>query len=172
MIQVPGHGSTPSGHSTEAFAAAMVLIRLTTANKNPVYCAELSVVQLLRQAARIAINRQVAGLHFPVDTAAGAVLGMTLGSYLVQRLIPTAHYNAWSFDGDAYDPCADFKWLEYYDPKLDDHGRPIGQTEVYSKVDDVVRLVVFPISDVNPVTLGDPSPILNWIWARACGEWT
>src|SRR3546814_18772370 len=41
--------------------------------------------QLMRLAARIAINRTVAGLHFPVDSAAGALLGLTLGRYLAAR---------------------------------------------------------------------------------------
>ena len=31
--------------------------------------------QLLRLASRIAVNRTIAGVHFPVDSAAGAVIG-------------------------------------------------------------------------------------------------
>jgi hypothetical protein len=152
MLQVPGHASTPSGHSTEAFAAAMVLSYLTRVNGNLVYSDQLTVVQLFRQAARIAINRQVAGLHFPVDTAVGAVLGMTLGSYLVQRLTAGVNFNAWSFDGDAYDPTWDFSWSEYYDSD--------------------VGSVVFQLANDNPVALDDSSPILGWIWQRASEEWT
>jgi hypothetical protein len=39
----------------------------------------------MRQAARIAINRTVAGVHFPADSAAGHLLGITLGEYVVGR---------------------------------------------------------------------------------------
>ncbi len=58
---------------------AMVLIELLRASPNPAYDWEMYAVQLLRQAARVAVNRQVAGVHFPVDSAAGALLGLTLG---------------------------------------------------------------------------------------------
>ena len=59
----------------------------------------------MRQAARIAINRTVAGVHFPADSAAGAVLGLTLGQYLVKRCTSAADaqtYTAWKFDGTRY----------------------------------------------------------------------
>ena len=41
--------------------------------------------QMQRLAARIAINRTVAGLHYPVDSAVGRLLGTALGEFLVAR---------------------------------------------------------------------------------------
>jgi hypothetical protein len=35
-----------------------------------------------RLAARVAINRTVAGMHYPVDSGAGAVLGLALAEHL------------------------------------------------------------------------------------------
>jgi hypothetical protein len=71
--------------------------------------------QLLRLAARIAINRTVAGVHFPVDSAAGAVLGLTLGQYFVNRCSGAAGYRAWRFKGTKYPPNDDFIWHNLYD---------------------------------------------------------
>lgn len=78
IIQTPGHGSLPSGHATEAYAVATVLARLRSAPPE-------TASMLDRQAARIATNRVVAGVHFPVDSVAGRLLGVTLGEYLVAR---------------------------------------------------------------------------------------
>jgi hypothetical protein len=36
-------------------------------------------------AARIAVNRTVAGLHYPSDSAAGAALGLAVAGWLVAR---------------------------------------------------------------------------------------
>ncbi len=82
MIQTPDHSSYPSGHATEAFALATVLHRLMdpgadlrdaiTGQKNP-------QAMVFRIAHRVAVNRTVAGVHFPVDSAAGAVLGCMIG---------------------------------------------------------------------------------------------
>ena len=40
-------------------------------------------IHLARLAARISVNRVIAGVHFPIDLAAGLVLGLTVGRYFV-----------------------------------------------------------------------------------------
>ena len=42
-------------------------------------------IQLQRLAARISINRVIAGVHFPVDAVAGQRMGQALGEYFVMR---------------------------------------------------------------------------------------
>jgi hypothetical protein len=100
MILTPTHGAFPSGHSTEAHALATVLTRLT--GGVPVDHA-IARSRRFRLATRIAINRTVAGLHYPIDSACGAVLGIALGEYLAQLGgIEGARTVSWEFDGDKY----------------------------------------------------------------------
>ena len=80
MITTPGHGSFPSGHATQAYAVAHVLKSLLLPSVPP-----MVIEQLQRQAARISTNRVVAGVHFPVDSMAGRMLGVALGEYFVGR---------------------------------------------------------------------------------------
>ncbi|WP_332775449.1 phosphatase PAP2 family protein [Polaromonas sp.] len=78
MIPSPGHASWPSGHSTEAFLTATLLQALLPQGSK-------YQEQLQRLAARIAVNRTVAGLHYPVDSAVGRLLGTILAEFLVAR---------------------------------------------------------------------------------------
>jgi hypothetical protein len=59
---------------------------------------------LRRLAQRIADNRQVAGLHYPIDTKAGQLLGCVLGDYLVARCrggdVLTGSFNSHLLKGD------------------------------------------------------------------------
>ncbi len=82
MIPTPGHSSWPSGHATEAFVTATLLQALLQAAGRH---GDRYEEQLQRQAARIAVNRTVAGLHFPVDSAVGRLLGTAIGEFLVAR---------------------------------------------------------------------------------------
>jgi len=68
-IQVPGHAAYPSGHATQAFLIASSLAGVFPASSKPG-----SEMALRALAARIARNREIAGLHYPSDTAAGKEL--------------------------------------------------------------------------------------------------
>ena len=83
MITTPGHGSFPMGHGTQAYAVAYVLKQLL--KLDPGY--PTVVEQLDRLVARITTNRVIAGVHFPVDSIAGRMLGVALGEYFVGRCL-------------------------------------------------------------------------------------
>jgi hypothetical protein len=106
IIHTPNHGSLPSGHATEAFIVATVLTHLL-AGEIPAFGERVTQAvkdssQPYRLAARIAINRTIAGVHYPVDSAAGAVLGITLGEYLVARSTREEKTAVRMFDGTKY----------------------------------------------------------------------
>ena len=84
MITTPGHGTFPRGHATQAYAVAYVLKALLNL-KPSTWTHKIVIDQLDRQAARIATNRVIAGVHFPVDSMAGRMLGVALGEYFVGR---------------------------------------------------------------------------------------
>ena len=80
IVATPSHSAYPSGHSTEAHMIAYVLpylISATPANQTKYG------TQLEAQAERIAQNRTVAGLHFPVDSHAGQILARVLADYFL-----------------------------------------------------------------------------------------
>ncbi len=76
IITTPGHGSFPMGHATQAFAVAETLKRLLRLETG-----DALSIQLDRQAFRIAVNRIVAGVHFPVDAVAGMLLGKAVAEW-------------------------------------------------------------------------------------------
>ena len=121
-----------------------------------------------RLANRIAVNRTVAGVHFPIDSACGAVLGLALGRYFVTRcvvdplalpaILPT--YNAFVFDGTQFPPTTggaladgDFYWTLYYDVAAD------------------TQLAPGPYVTETPGPSVQSSALLYWLWAKALAEW-
>lgn len=84
MITTPGHGTFPMGHAVQCFLMASLLQALT-------HAAEASplTLQLNRTAFRMSFNRIVAGVHFPVDLAAGMVLGHVLARCALALAAPT-----------------------------------------------------------------------------------
>jgi hypothetical protein len=164
MIQTPVHGSLPSGHSTEAHAVARVLAKLVElipiSTSTPPLPPATAVHQLrkllMRQAARIAINRTVAGVHYPVDSLAGQMLGLAVGQYFIARATGSgASVDSWSFDGEAYPDLGDFSGSEIYDVQND----ALQQTGGYLK------------PNTNATITVDTAPCLKWLWDAAQGEW-
>ncbi|MEM9640254.1 MAG: hypothetical protein AAGA19_02035, partial [Pseudomonadota bacterium] len=120
---------------------------------NDVYNLESWRAQFFRLAARIAINRTVSGVHFPVDSAAGACLGITLGDYLVARASGANKYAAWTFD--AADFSGDFEPETMYDIPNSRQINSLAHTKLGSETIDS----------------SDQSAILNRLWNDAVKEW-
>lgn len=150
LIPTPGHGSWPSGHATEAFVTATVLEALLDAasprgQKNGQACHE----QLQRLAARIATNRVVAGVHYPVDSAVGRLLGTALGEFLVARANGGKTHER-GFDARDYvEPNGSA--LDFSLHQSLDHGHG------YSRA-----------ARPTPVAR---SPLMDWLWKEAVKEW-
>jgi len=161
MILTPAHSSFLSGHATEAFMASTVLWALLRDAAHPVYTATLCGEQLMRLASRIAINRTIAGVHFPVSSVAGALLGLTLGHYFVARCQKSAAgYTPWKFDGSLYPGGSDFDWRLLYDVAT--------QQQTPSPV-----ATPFVVKISGPVGLDNAwqSGLLYWLWGKAKAEW-
>ena len=69
-IEIPGHASFPSGHSTQAHLMALCMNDVL----NSLLQQNTIVDDLWTLADCIARNREIAGLHYPSDTAAGVAL--------------------------------------------------------------------------------------------------
>ena len=182
MIQTPGHGSLPSGHSTQAFIIAVVLRALFKQPPTSVYSQ-----QVMRQAYRVAMNRTVAGVHFPVDSIAGHVLGTSLGEYFVTRCTrkikadqrytrSNGQITPRAFKGTLV-PQTNTPDFDYHEPLSDDdvvayaiaQGNP---TPTPANL-NAVR-AQFPYLDWTPAsasTTVDGSDILAWLWNQAESEW-
>lgn len=111
MILTPGHGTLPSGHATESFMIAYILWQLMRDKGRDALWCEM----LMRQANRVAVNRTIAGVHFPIDSAAGEMLGLTLGQYFVTRALAKDKYESCRFFGNVFADAADFQWRLLFD---------------------------------------------------------
>jgi hypothetical protein len=156
IILTPSHGSLPSGHSTESFMMAIVLWEVLKASAVKPYADADWGQQLMRLAARVATNRTVAGVHFPVDSAAGAMLGLTLGQYLVKRCLATAtQYDAYEFDGAAYPATTT--------------GAPPNDGDFYWE--EIVKAAPPAYIAKTAGQPLQPSGLLGWLWGKAVAEW-
>jgi membrane-associated phospholipid phosphatase len=78
LVHVPGNPSLPSGHASTSFACAALLAWLTP----------LPAVPLFVVAALVSFSRVYTGVHYPLDSIAGAALGLAVAIAL--RLLATA----------------------------------------------------------------------------------
>ena len=144
MIPTPGHAAWPSGHATEAYAVVTMLQALLPHGST-------YREQLERLAARIAVNRTVAGLHYPVDSAVGRLLGTALGGFMVARCTGgTLHergFNGTKFH-DAKGHVIDF------DPRVSMADNQSGYYELFAGTHSVAA-----------------SPLLQFMWGKAADEW-
>ncbi len=162
MIQTPGHSSYPSGHATETFSFAFLLATLADfrshAGPGTDGSAE-TAEQLAAHAYRTTQNRVVAGVHFPVDNAAGCQLGLRVALYLVERFqkaageTPTNPVPSAALDVSfaAYE---DFDYQPYWDP------------DWFS----ATRAAPAAGSGAAPVDR-HPDAMLGELWKRARAEW-
>ena len=162
MIATPTHGSLPSGHATEAFIAARMLWKLLRASGTPQYQQDgVWGEMFMRLASRIAINRTVAGVHFPMDSVAGAFLGLTLADFIHEHCDPaTQDSTSGKFDGTRFDAADDFDWHQLYGAQDDlqpkksgPSGNPWATTTQKQSKNEV------------------HSAPLAWLWGKAVAEW-
>ena len=179
MILTPGYTAFPSGHAAESYFIAELLPLLAakasgldgrvptapdfralaaTSDSRETELGERQGslrAQLYRLAYRISENRVVAGLHFPIDSVAGQLLGVILARYFA------------GFCGLGKDPAllvghtfaSGTKFLTVHvEPKLD--------RGVDHQVDD--RIPITP--GKKPVPAGD-SRVLAWLTDMAKSEW-
>lgn len=108
--------------------------------------------QLERQAARIAVNRTVAGLHYPVDSAVGRLLGTGLADFFVARCTGNNKLHERGFNGrkfhDAQGQVIDF------DPRVSMADNQSGYYEYLSAVGAIAA-----------------SPLMAFMWGKAAKEW-
>ena len=145
MIPTPGHSSWPSGHATEAYAVATLLQALLPQGQK-------YREQLNRQAARIAVNRTVAGLHYPVDSAAARLLGTALAEFLIARCTGQEWHER-GFNGPRFRKAREDAPLDF-DPRVS----MTDNTSNYYEYTDAPSTV-------------PPSPLLEFMWKKAAAEW-
>jgi hypothetical protein len=163
MITTPGHGTFPMGHATQTYAVAHLLKYLLildpAANTGMKTGFGMVIEQLDRQSARIATNRVVAGVHFPVDSMAGRMLGVALGEYFVARctgLAVAQKFNNRTFiatgaGGIDNAPTTDFNPFN-----------------VYQKLDQAPGGTFYSYVPGSNVTQSD---LMAYVWGKAQEEW-
>jgi hypothetical protein len=144
MIPTPGHATWPSGHATESFLTSSLLQALLP--NGSVYQEQLD-----RLAARIAVNRTVAGLHYPVDSAAGRLLGTALADFMVARCTG-GNIHKRGFDGTGFHGAGNT--VIDFDPRV-------------SMVDNQSGYYDFTTA-TQAVAV---SPLLQFMWQKAAAEW-
>jgi hypothetical protein len=163
MLPTPGHGAFPSGHANEAFAfdaSAPSTVATAKASSASAWPAEHAQSILYRQAYRIATNRTVAGLHFPVDHVAGQMQGLSVAQYLLARCgaRPGNGLATYVFDGRAYGPKVEHEYEKQFGADGTTRLGPGGALPGY--------LSATALGTTIPV-----SPLLKWLWDAAVAEW-
>ena len=93
-------------------------------------------------------------------SAAGQLLGLTLGEYFVHRALGTGTYDAVRFNGQNFVGTDDFQWRLLFDTAVNPPVRvyPVAPNPIFAE-----RIV--------PQQIAGPSLYLQWLWGMAAGEW-
>jgi membrane-associated phospholipid phosphatase len=182
VILTPGYTAYPSGHATEAYLAAELLAQLgdrvtrsleTERGRtgDPARKTDLEQAiatrksrqglraQLNRLAYRVAENRVVAGLHYPIDALPGQVLGIVLARYLAglgsasgaSGELAVVSFNALSSGFDIAGKRA--AAIGRMEPELDS---PLKEAAPQKE----------------PELARGSAPVLGGLWHLACQEWS
>jgi membrane-associated phospholipid phosphatase len=150
-VTTPGHGSYPMGHAVQAFLIASLLQTLSGVREHGAWG-----IQLNRTAFRIAVNRVVAGLHFPVDLVAGLVLGKALARYAQAMAQPASSPRPWR--------------SVIFDPQRYLALGPLGglhdSQQVWRHCERIDREVAVPGADRSRT-----APVWAELWRAAAQEW-
>ena len=158
----------PSGHATEAFLVARLLQRvmgvsshiISEAGKQEITPVEL---QLQRLATRIANNRVVAGVHFPVDATAGRMVAETLVEYLIAR--------SESAPATEKSPASHWYSRGFLGHKFEDNHLLFRPEEPLSEKQGVPHFSPSERQDLPSTQSGNFSGILHFVWKKAREEW-
>lgn len=145
LLEVPRHPAFPAGHAVEAHVTAALLGHLLGDMAPPTHVRNY----LRRLAFRIAENRAIAGLHFPVDLEAGRQLGDVLSSYLLATAGQADSWGAGSFPATALT------------------GSAAGATASFNEA--------APLVSLSPVDVADAAvsfPVWCDLWEQAKSEWS
>jgi len=136
MIPTPEHSSLPSGHATEAFMVANVLAMLAGNSRKEAR----TLLPLL--AGRIAVNRTIAGVHFPIDSHAGMHLGNAMAGHFL------AHAGALGAQTElspVLSPADDFLPKEH--------------------------AAILDFAQITPISSGPAANCVQWLFNAAREEW-
>jgi len=167
-------GAFPSGHATEAFLTARMLQLVSQQDPPPITPGGVEnepklEQQLQRLAMRIAVNRTVAGVHFPIDSTAGRMLGETLATYLAYRCGNPDSCQGWT--------------PRVFDGQRDRDGNPIKtwtrDFDRHDALDGWTNSVPFFWRNNGTksgpqktwTVVKDGESLLNWLWVQAQKEW-
>jgi hypothetical protein len=147
---------------------ATVLAELTAGRAKQLYGSDRPLRdKLMWLAARISVNRVVAGVHFPVDIAAGMVLGLQLGKYFValtnekEQPEKEKSFRSWTFDARNYGK-DDFRWCEILTAIDSNEGSLTPELGGGAFLTSGDGFELSPLPSETPV---------RWLWDRAASEW-
>lgn len=153
VITTPGHGSLPSGHATVSALNAELLRHLLYSGADTL--SRQRAEKLDRLARRIAFNRVVAGVHFPVDSLVGYALGTQLARVLVALADPAV---------EGFPALVDDARMALLDPGT------TGSALLDKPDRELPELGAIRLDDARVTPAATPAPAWAELWGRAAQE--